>query len=301
MSKRGLALMLTLAVASGLVTATGIYQRLMAPRMTSMAKTKQSVPVVVARMPLIRGTVLTGSHLETVMMLRTQAPPGTFTDPQLLIGRLVKEPIAQRDAVLETSLAPVGHRPLHLAKGYRAVGVSVDARGGIQRFLKSGDHVDIVVTMDDEEGMTSSKMILQDIEVLAVPELSDANMREGGSGEKVPVTVAVTPPDAETLSLAMHIGTIQLLFRGYADDQVAQTSGVTRDTLLPRDGMLQKSAGMGTAASMAVNPMTYRVVEVIRGQERVRQRFREGDVAGPSRSGERPSDERVFPAAEAGR
>jgi pilus assembly protein CpaB len=282
--------MLTLAVASGLVTAVGIYQRLMTPRMTSMARTKQSVPVVVARMPLARGIVLTDSHLETIMMLRAQTPSGTFTDPQSLIGRLVKEPIAQRGPILETSLAPVGHRPLHLAKGYRAVGVSVDARGGIQRFLESGDHVDVVVTMDDEEGVTSSRVILQDIEVLAVPERSDPNMREGGSNEQVPVTLAVTPPDAEALSLAMHIGTIQLLFRGYADEQVAQTSGVTRDTLLPR-----------VAASMAVNPMTYRVVEVIRGQDRVRQRFREGSAVGPERAGERSFSKRMSPADEAGR
>ncbi len=257
MSRRGMVFMLSVAVASGLVAAGGIYQRLVG-RGSSLARSPGSVPMVVARTTLTRGTLLSADHLEVVTLPRDTVPAGTVSDPRALFGRVVKEQIPYGSPVLEASLVPAARRSLvtaSLAPGYRAVGVFIDSRGGVQQVLQAGDRVDVVVTMDDDEGVSSSKILLQDIEVLRVPDGSNSASRSEG----IPVTLAVTPQDAERLSLAMHIGTMQLLVRSYADEQVASTSGVTRDTLLPE----------------AEPSASYRVVEVIKGMDRTRQRFRE--------------------------
>ena len=190
MSKRMVWMMLVVAVGTGLVVAQNLYQRLSrAPQ--SVAQTPEEIPVVVAKAALERGTTLSADHLETsletVTRLRSEMPSGIFTQAQSLIGRKVKDDIPAGAPVLETSLAPreiVSLTGLErkVPVGHRAVGVFVDLRGGIQQFLRAGDHVDVIVTAEDQTVTSTtggesfqaranawSKVLLQDIEVLDVP------------------------------------------------------------------------------------------------------------------------------------
>ena len=275
MSKRAVRLMFVVAVVSGLLVALGIY-RLVAPRQMFEKMAQRATPAVVARGPISRGTVLAAEHVQLTTRPRKDVPFGAFNDLQPLMGRVAKHDIQEGQLILEGSLVPSGQTPLLGAivpSGYRAIGVFVDARGGIQKFLRAGDHVDVVVTMDTEEEVSSSKVLLQDIEVLAVPESErsqDGSVNPLSGEATIPVTLAVTLRDAEKLALAMHVGSVQLLGRAYDDNQLARTSGVTKDTLLPTDGV--------SAAQVSKSPessATYRSVELIKGQERSRQRFRE--------------------------
>ena len=193
--------------------------------------------------------------------------------PRSLVGRIVKEEILAGKPVLEESLVPPDRAPLFsevVPPGYRAIGVMVDGHGDSDRLMRSRDRVDVVVTMEDENGVPSSKILLQDVEILSMPDQSSVGqaVRPGANSDHLPVTLAVTPAEGEKLSLAMHIGTIQLLVRGHDDADTARTSGVTKDTLLPHDGASSANA-QGEPAT------TYRTVEIIKGQERHRERFRE--------------------------
>ncbi len=248
MSRRGIALMVTVAMVSGLVVAGGLYQRLVHPR---RAHAGPPVTVVVASSTLARGTVLRETHLELATRPRDEVASGAASNVQALLGRIVADQVPTGTPIVESLLVPARHSPVlatAVPLGYRAFGISIDARGGIQQFLQPGNHVDVVVTMEDAEGSTSAKVLLQDVEVLAVSDSAESRVRQGGV-ESVPVILAVTPRDGEKLSLAMQVGTIQLLVRGYADDQPAQTAGVSKETLLPA------------------------AVELIKGQQRRRQQF----------------------------
>lgn len=268
MSRRVVWLMLAVAVITGLVVADSLYRRLAKTPVEApfqvVPAAPEEIPVVVAKQALAPGTVLTEADLETsletVPRLRNEMPAGIFTQMQSLVGRRVKSEIPSGAPVLETSLA--SREAVTLAglqrtvpAGFRAVGAFVDLRGGIQQFLRAGDRVDVVVTVQEQTSapvveeetvkpnrrMVWSKVLLQDIEVLDVPGDTNGDRGEAGrdtstfkadtSRERLPVVLAMTPSDAEKLSLAMQIGTIQLLKRGVADDDVTPTAGVTQDTL----------------------------------------------------------------------
>ena len=270
MSKGAMRSMMSISVVAGLFVAVGLY-RLVASRNIAEANTPFSV--VIARTPLQRGTILTNAHVGIGTLPRAnRMMAGSFTATQSVVGRIVKDLAIQKGTpILESSLVPADRPPLMremVPPGYRAVGVFVDGRGDIERFLRSFDHVDVVVTMEDEGGIPSSKVLLQDMIVLAVPETQTGTTHQGTHADSVPVTLAVTPADGEKLSLAMRVGTIQLLVRGRDDGQPTQTSGVTKDTLLPPNTGLNYQAQDGSST-------TYRTVEVIKGQERHRERFRE--------------------------
>ena len=263
MSKRTMRSMLAVSIVAGLVVAISLYRMATSK---SVAEANAPLSVVIARTAIQRGTILTSADVATMTLVRSKMAPGSFTAVQSVAGRIVKDEIPKGAPILESSLVPSDRAPLlgeMVPPGYRAIGLFVDGRGDMARFIRARDHVDVVVTMDDEDGTPSSKILLQDVVVLAVPDATTAAVQGTTRVDSVPVTVAVTPADGEKLSLAMRIGTIQLLVRGQDDGRQALTSGVTQDTLLPQ------SANQNEA------PTTYRTVEIIRGQDRVRERFRQ--------------------------
>ena len=268
-------LMVLVAAVCAVVTASGLYRLFSNPRMVE-AQGLPEIPTVVAVSDLSRGAVLGIEQLRVEPLRANHVPQGAFREVPSVVGRAVKQPILAGAPVTEGALAsPNSLLEARLAQGYRAVGVFVDGRGGLQKYLQPGDRVDVVVTAEDAHAGSAAKMLLQDIEVLEIPE------REGSSTYQdvqswMSVILAVTPPDAERLALAMHVGTVQLIGRGIHDMQVQGTSGVTRDTLLP-----QERGGSGSSASFGP---TYRSVEVIRGGARVQERF----SFGPNGWAERP-------------
>ena len=266
MTRRAMWALLMVAFVSAGVVANGIYHGLTANPATAepiaeVASLPTSIPVVVAHAALKPGTRLAVTDLEVVTQSATDVTPGIFTDTESLIGRTVKTEIPVGTPVRETYLAPM-HEADHsgmkatVPDGYRAVGVFVDTRGGVQQFLRIGDRVDVAVTYE-ETGVTStvnpngssrritSRVVLQDIEVLDVPdeksEDQEADNRQQRrvaktfqadiSENRLPVVLALTPSQGEKLSLAMQIGTIHLLKRGADDTHQVLTPGVTQDTL----------------------------------------------------------------------
>lgn len=272
---------LIVAMLAGLIAALGIYQ-IVGVNGGRDAR-RGSVAVVVATTTLTPGVELTEGHLRVEPRPRAELPAGTFTQQDAVIGRVAKRRIQTNEPIVEAALAPAKSQAIlgaTVPAGYRAMGIFADARGGIQEFLHPGDHVDVIVTMVEKDkqrlDLSSSQLVLQDVQVLAIPDAGSSQKKERQRDQVpvVPVTVAVTPLEAEKLSLAMELGVIQLVVRGYDEKQLAKTSGVTRDTLLPGNLVSQQEA----IARRGEPLPTYRLVEVIRGGERQQQRFREADA-----------------------
>jgi pilus assembly protein CpaB len=261
--KRGA--MLAISGLCALVAATAIYRALSRGE-TVEANVRDTSTIVIAKSNLTRGLALKPEHLEQVSRPTDELPEGAFSQSRPLIGRIVKRPVPAGKPVLQDALAATKSIfEARLAPGLRAAGVFVDARGGLQRYLQAGDRVDVVVTVDNKDAGSSSRLILQDVEILEIP-------RKEGSAEHqtaawMPVVLAVTPWDAEKLALAMNVGTIQLLGRGSEDTQTMATSGVTRDTLVAGGPMLVEPGAAGPHGT------SYRSVELIKGHARSEERF----------------------------
>jgi pilus assembly protein CpaB len=101
----------------------------------------------------------------------------------------------------------------------RAVSTQISPETGAGGFILPNDRVDVIVTRrntDQGGGDQTSETVLTNIRVLAI----DQNIEEKG-GQKVVVgktaTLELTPGQAETLTLAQHLGSLSLSLRSIAD------------------------------------------------------------------------------------
>jgi pilus assembly protein CpaB len=198
----------------------------------------EAVPVVVAVADLPWGTQLKPEMLTTKPFLKQSLPAGYFSGPNEINDRVVVAPLKANDPVTEHKLAPVsiktGGVSAVLEKGKRAIAVKGDKVIGIAGFINPGNRVDVLVTIEDpqkKEEKEKTKTILENIIVLA----TGTQIEKNEKGEPSPVdvyTLAVTPEEGETLSLAANQGKLQLTLRSVTDTATVLTSGVNIPKML---------------------------------------------------------------------
>jgi pilus assembly protein CpaB len=114
--------------------------------------------------------------------------------------------------------------------------VKVDDAAGISGFIMPGTMVDVVVVIDPREGSGMqdpiSKIVLQNIKVLANGQNIDKPKDEREANSVKAVTLQVTPEQAEKLALASSEGKLQLMMRSQIDQGDEQTPGVNKRGLL---------------------------------------------------------------------
>jgi pilus assembly protein CpaB len=185
------------------------------------------------------GTKIIPEQLTMVQFPKESTPDGAFESPEKLVGRVAITNIAPREPVTESKIAPegtAGGLSAVIPEGYRAMTVKVDDVVGISGFIMPGTLVDVVVTIDPEAqaGMQNpiSKIVLQNIKVLANGQNIDKpdDQREANSVKAV--TLQVTPEQAEKLALASSEGKLQLVMRNQIDQGDQQTPGVNKRGLL---------------------------------------------------------------------
>jgi pilus assembly protein CpaB len=121
--------------------------------------------------------------------------------------------------------------------------VKVDDAAGISGFIMPGALVDVVVVIDPREGSGMqdpiSKIVLQNIKVLANGQNIDKPKDEREANSVKAVTLQVTPEQAEKLALASSEGKLQLVMRSQIDQGDEQTPGVNKRGLLTGEKAMQ--------------------------------------------------------------
>lgn len=206
---------------------------------SAQAYTKNLSRVAVAKVAIPVGTKIIAEQVMVVQFPKESTPDGTFEAPEKLVGRVAVVNIPAREPITEGRLAPEGTAAglsAVIPEGYRAMTVKVDDVVGISGFIMPGTLVDVVVTIDPAEraGMQDpiSKIVLQNIKVLANGQNIDQpeNQREANSVKAV--TLLVTPDQAEKLALAASEGKLQLVMRNQIDQGDEQTKGVNKRELI---------------------------------------------------------------------
>jgi pilus assembly protein CpaB len=252
--------------------------------------------VVVATMDLPQATALVAEQLAIVQWPTNARPEGTFSDPKELVGRVLLSKLVKNEAVLTSKLASretgSGLASL-LPENTRAAAVRVDDVVGVAGFIHPDDHVDVIVTMHPEKGgETTSKVILQNVRVLAVGQELEADAQR--RNQAMPVTVAtllVSPEESEMLALASAQGRLLLTLRPWADKNQVATLGMGSTQLMtasrpravepsPRRGdeRLYARVAAPVAAPAPPQPAVPDTVEILRG-DRFEQRKFEGKPA----------------------
>jgi pilus assembly protein CpaB len=228
-NRRGL-IFLGLAVVMGLAAAwaTSEFAPNSAEATVVAAKTTS---VVVVRSDVPVASSLTRAQLKLVDWPIEHLPAGALHSIEDAKGRIARRPLAQGEPVLEASLYPTGAAGglgAVIADKHRAVSVKVDNVIGVAGFVVPGSRVDVMATIrrvDRQRAIPYSKVILQDVRVLAV----DQKLEEVKSGEPElvnVVTLEVSPVQAEHLIYAAHEGRLQLALRAPGDDAKVATRSI---------------------------------------------------------------------------
>ncbi|HKZ02749.1 MAG TPA: Flp pilus assembly protein CpaB [Pyrinomonadaceae bacterium] len=208
---------------------------------SAQAYSKDLRQVAVAKVAIPVGTKIVAEQVTVVPFPKESTPDGAFETAEKLAGRVAVTNINAREPITETRLAPEGTAAglsAVIPEGYRAMTVKVDDVVGISGFIMPGTLVDVVVVIDPGDRGTQdpiSKIVLQNIKVLANGQNIDKPESSREANSVKAVTLLVTPEQAEKLALAATEGKLQLVMRNSIDQGDEQTPGVNKRGLLDGD------------------------------------------------------------------
>jgi pilus assembly protein CpaB len=211
-------------------------------KMATVLVSSQSIP---AR------TIVEASMITTKQIPENLVTPDMYRDIKEVIGKVTTSAVIAGEILMKQKFAEKGAEmglSFIVPKGKRAVTVQVNQVSGIAGLLKPGDFVDVLCTFEvprsEEEGKVKAPnymtvTVLQNAQILALDTMMEAKPPEqpqttqGKSQTPSPpqpsytfVTLAVTPKDAERLSLLSERSSIRLTLRPIKEKTIVKTSGI---------------------------------------------------------------------------
>ena len=193
--------------------------------------------VVVAKVEIQVGAKIAAEQLALAPIPNGSVPEGAHRQLDEVVGRVALVPIGVREPITTGKLAMEGEGAglgVLIPEGYRAMTVKVDDIVGVSGFVQPGSFVDIVAVVTPLQATQGpiSKIVLQNIKVLASGPKIDSPENQREPSPVTAVTVLVTPEQAEKLVLATSEGRLQLVMRNYSDQEDTRTAGANKSTLL---------------------------------------------------------------------
>ena len=223
----------------GVAIVTGLLAMLLAARWLDRQSHTDMTPIVVARAEVSLGQRLTPEMLKLVDWPKNSLPPGIYSSTEKLDGRVLRAGLQRGEPVLEAKLAPQGTQgglSAVISQGKRAITVRVNDVIGVAGFALPGNYVDIIVNTQRENervrhDQAISKIVLEKILVLAVAQ--EVSRDETKPRVVNAVTLEVAPEEAEKIDLARSVGSLSLVLRNQVDPHATQTTGITKNDLIP--------------------------------------------------------------------
>jgi len=235
-----------IALGSGLSAAWLVtrYVAKHSPRTEAVALTR----VVVANADFPIATQLKPDMVHVVDWPESSHPQGAFTEVAALDGRVTSMALVAGEPLVEGRLAPKGSgagMASLIPANSRAMTVQVNDVIGVSGFIHPGDLVDVITTMQTpatkhpgvptdrlQQDEYRSKIVLQNIRVLAVGAQLSTQAQDRKPESATAVTLLVTPEQSERLALASTQGKVQLTMRSQLDNGEQETPGVSPPELL---------------------------------------------------------------------
>lgn len=244
MNRRRALLFLGLAVTVALITSVMLFSWLRDVenrRNASIAPPMKINGVAVAVADLTWGTKLTPEMFQLVDYPTGSLPEGHFTSLESLKDRVLLTNVQRNEPILESRLASVGTTTGGVAAitdpNKRAMSVKVDDVIGVAGFIKPGDRVDVMVTIEPTSraggaANTVAKVILEHVKVLAAGTQMERKDKDEEPKPVQVITVEVDVVEAEKLALASNQGRLRLALRNPINTEPTLTSGATVGSLL---------------------------------------------------------------------
>ena len=231
-----ISLALILALVAGIIIFKWMDARM---NDTTQTAAETRTTLVVAAKDLKRGARLDKNALRTAPFLTESAPHGAFTDTADLLGRVLDTDLGQGEAVTVSRLladgAPYAGVSTMIGPGKRAVAVKGNKVLGLSGFIRPGNRVDVLVTIDvrkKDKDVSVSKTVLEGVRVIATGTELEVTGDDGATSPVDIYTLELTSRESEKLALAATRGTLHFALRNPADDTEVETRGVDVPRLL---------------------------------------------------------------------
>jgi len=227
--------------------------------------------IVVAAQSLPAMSVVTSSHLRKEKVPKAKLSQGYLSSLVQAIGRVLAVPVVEGQILTQSCFVTEGtaaQLAAVLPEGMRAFTVTLSRQSVSGGFLYPGCVVDVLASFrlaGREAGEAVSTTLLQEIEVLAVKDLSVVSMEQDemekgsvkgpytGRQQELTVTLMVDSRQAEALQLAVEYGKISLAMRNPLDKRP-----VDMDATVLSQGQLAKlgyALEPQVAAALAAQPL----------------------------------------------
>jgi len=261
------------AVVIGLITAVLVMGWLQDVNMRRVAEaaipTVATGEVVVAKADLAWGTKLTPEMLQVVNYPAGALPEGYYKNVEDLNDAVLLLEVKANEVILRSKLASGKDVGVGVAAVTdpmkRAMSVKVDEVIGVSGFIKPGDHVDVMVTIETSSRFQNqiAKLILENVKVLAAGMQYEKNGTEKDPKPVQVMTLEVDIEEAEKLALASTHGKLRLALRNPLNVEKVLTKGASVGSLL--------ASHRPKETRKAAEPEFH--VEVIKGGDRKRVKF----------------------------
>jgi pilus assembly protein CpaB len=212
----------TVAVVLAVISGTLFYTYLSS--LSASLEAGEMVEVVVAARDIPARTILSFEMLKLEELPKKWVNADSFSSRNGLIGLATALPIFKGEPILARKLA-LKRRDEGLAslisRGERGFTLVLEEGNPILRELRPGNRVDVLVTLNgDVTGKPVTKTVLQQKEIMAI-----------GSSSPFPVTLLVSPIEAEKLAFAQASGKIALVLCPTEREKMPKLSGISADDL----------------------------------------------------------------------
>ncbi|HKI37719.1 MAG TPA: Flp pilus assembly protein CpaB [Gemmataceae bacterium] len=277
-------LIVVLAVVFGVAAAVYATNTL---NKTHDASGAEKVPIVITVVSVSRGNHLTAAMLEIKQVAKEDAPEdalhsiedatrngGRVAAIELVRGDVLRESKLGREGIKEGMAPLIRKNENDEALWMQAATIlTPTAAAGVGGFIRPGDRVDVLLTVDhfqtDDRGGTVR--LMQRVEVLAtdnrmdpVPATVEGKVLDRGDLRYV--TLLVTPTQAQKLALAQKQGTLTLILRNPEDTSDAPSEAVTAaDLKLPSKAEVKPEAIPAAAPKVVPPPPPPPPIVIVRG------------------------------------
>ena len=196
------------------------------------------IELAVVQEDLRFGQQLKPEHIKMVSWPRASAPINGFARMEDLFGdgsepRTVLRRMEPNEPILASKITGFGVKATVAAlldPGMLAFTIPVDAQKSVGGFLLPGSRIDVFLTVNDRENGPTTRLVMQNLEVIAIDQDTDIDRVEA----RLAGTVTVQG-DAEAvarLTLASSTGSMSIALRGHGSDKITELDPMNRNELL---------------------------------------------------------------------
>ena len=199
-------------------------------------QSKNAIGVIAAAKPIAIGQEISADDLKVIQMPRESVPIGAFQAREPLLGRMTKVNIGEDQVIVDPMLnllGGTGSLAYAITKGKRAITLNVNEISDVAGFVMPGNYVDVLMSTKNSKDQAGSKILLEKILVLAV---AQERLLQDETKAKVvnAVTLEVTPAQAEAIDSARSVGSLSLILRNQADEELSGATPANIETKTSR-------------------------------------------------------------------